>query len=63
MMSLMTMPELRVELDKAIAAGDDDKIGLIEDHLRAVEIDFAECDEFADYEGIDDADDFSDLDA
>jgi hypothetical protein len=61
MLTLMTMTELRVELDKAIAVGDDDKIGLIEDHLHAVEIDFAECDEFADYEGIDDADDFSDL--
>ena len=61
MMSLMTMTELRIELDVAIADGDDDKIGLIEDHLRALEIDFAECDEFADYEGIDDADDFADF--
>jgi hypothetical protein len=61
MLITMTMSELRVELDKAIAAGDDDKIGLIEDYLSAAEIDFAECAELADYEGIDDSDDFDDF--
>ena len=58
MLAMMTMTELRVELDKAIAAGDDDKIGRIEEYLSYAEIDFAGCIELADYEGIDDDDDF-----
>ena len=58
MLAMMTMTELRVELDKALEAGNTDRAEVVEDHLRAVEIDFADCDEFADYEGIDDDDDF-----
>ena len=61
MLSLMTMPELRVELDKALEAGNTDRAEIVEDYLSAAEIDFAECDEFADYEGIDDSDDFDDF--
>ncbi len=58
MLGMMTMAELRTELDKAIATGNTDRAEIVEDYLSAAEIDFAECDEFADYEGIDDADDF-----
>jgi len=61
MLSLMTGAELRVALDSAEKAGDDGWADKINDAIWALEIDFAECDEFADYEGIDDSDDFDDF--
>lgn len=58
MLCLMNMTELRVELDKALEGGDAGRAELVEDYLCSAEIDLYDCNELADYEGIDDDDDF-----